>query len=277
MSTMYGTAVSLMLMIVSPEGAPTLAQRPAATADQISKGQALKSATEGPAALTGSQVALVHAGLTDTDPRVRETAAEVIMARAWMARSKRTAEARAVWLQDRGKLAKSQSRLEQMLKSDRDRKVRLAVVLALSNLEYTGNEDLTISARLTKTLASAYELEQDGTVRNEIIKTLALTNSDEPARDRALSKALSDVSLGAVQQAVAGLARSQNAAALPRIARLLRHHSRSIRLTVAQAMARFGSQAKSYVSEMRAAAAAETDPIVRQTLDMSIALIEKKA
>ena len=183
MNTIYGTAVILMMIVPVAQGAPTFIQAPPANIEQVSKRQALKNATQGPAALDGSQAALVHAGLTDTDPRVRETAAEIVMTRAWMARSKRTAEALAVWLQDRGELAKSQAQLEQMLKADPDPKVRLAAVLALSNLEYTGDENLTIGARLTNALASAYELEQEATVRNEIIKTLALTNSGEPARD----------------------------------------------------------------------------------------------
>jgi hypothetical protein len=132
-----------------------------------------------------------------------------------------------------------------LLRDDPDAKVRLQAVLALANLEYTGSENLTLSPRLTNALANAYERAQDGTVRNEIITTLALTNSDHPARDRARSKALSDVSLGAVQPAVMGLANSRNAAGLPRIAHL------------------------------RAAAAAETDSLVRQTLEKAIASVAR--
>ena len=79
-----------------------------------------------------------------------------------------------------------------------------------------------------------------------------------------------------VQFAVMGAVRHDDVRALPRIAQLLtKHSSEAVRSASIQALMRFGSRAKPYLGQLRAARETESSDVLKVALAKTITALEK--
>jgi HEAT repeat protein len=227
--------------------------------------------------------AVARAALDDGDPQIRLDACEMIAAKAAGVRLGADAQRRQESMSDRSALVALQGRLVSLLKSDPDERVRRWALVAAGNLDYdpqtlTGSGTsmiLKLSRQFVDSIAAAYSHEQATGVRAEIIKTLALSESESAMREVVLSKALSDVAPSVLQFAIRGIASMKAVRALPRIAQLLSHDDRSVRLAAAQSLATFGAAARPFVPTLERALQNEPDDVVARTIRGTIAVINR--
>ena len=118
-----------------------------------------------------------------------------------------------------------------------------------------------------------------------IVRTFALAvvsgspPSDDPEVRRiateVLLRALGQADPGVVQQAGLIATRSRLPEALPLLVKQLRNPSPIARLGVAQGIASYGAAARSYLPDLQAALAAESDDIARKTIAGTISVISR--
>ena len=211
---------------------------------------------------------LVSSGLADGNAGVRLSAVYAAAGRAGAVRFATVPERRAVGLRERAALARLRPVLIAAL-SDDDERVRQGAIVALVNLEYqppADVNDIVIRPDLATAMQLRFDAEPSSRVREEIVKTFALTSLSTTRRDDLLLKALDDEA-SILSFAVAGLGRSTPSAAMSRIADLLHHDDRSVRLQAAQALAAYGNRARPYIEALAEAASSEKDDAVRNTME----------
>jgi HEAT repeat protein len=151
--------------------------------------------------------------------------------------------------------------------------VRDGVIMALVLLDYEPGQPANFAVRpeTLQLLATTYERESSAKVKVQIVKTFALTSTVSPLRDRLLLQALNDAEPGVLQFAAMGAGEAKLSVALPRLAELLEHPERAVRLNAVQAIAAQGPSAAAYQPQLQAALNEENDEIVRKTLQGAIA------
>jgi HEAT repeat protein len=224
-------------------------------------------------------VALVSSALTDSDAMVRRRALGVVASRAAAARLGGSEERLKQWHRDRPALKELQPAVMRLLE-DPDPFVRRDAIVALGNVDFVprdnGRGEITLTDEALRLFAARYHVDDAALVREELVKSLVLIANRSEAQEAVVLKALADPSPGVVQFAVTGAGKMAIRAALPTLADLLISHSDSgVRLNVAQAFASYGAAAREYVTNLRIAASAEQNPIVRQTLVGTLTLLEK--
>jgi HEAT repeat protein len=102
----------------------------------------------------------------------------------------------------------------------------------------------------------------------EVVKAFALVGDQyrDKLAPRLTVAALSDPSDGVVQYAIMLVAETQQVDLLPRVVESLKSSERSVRMSAAQAVGRFGKRSAAYLSVLEDAAAAEPDEVTRQTM-----------
>jgi hypothetical protein len=193
---------------------------------------------------------------------------------------------------DRARLMPGQTKVLELLGSERPRirreAVRAAMFLRISRslpgkdtsaeatlaLGFDPGRDLAVR------LARMFDTEPDAAVRSQIVGALVGTGADvEPETTRIVNalliKALSDPSPGVVSTAVRDVARRRLPGSLQESVKLLKHTAYEVRMDAAQAIASFGSEARPYLADLRRAADIETDAITRKTILATITAIER--
>lgn len=280
-------AAGILLLIVS--GQPTYAQKQTPAADRPQSAAELRAApTEKKRAALNDLAAfryspspeqtteMIAAGLADLDPEVRVSAVYAAAGRASAVRFKTTPERVAIGNAERPFLGPLEAHVLRALSDPADR-VRHGAVIALGNLGYEPGRqvnDILLKPVVAKELKLRLRVETAAAVRSEIVKSFALTSIKSPGRDDALLEALEDPDEDVVHFAVMGIARSVPVAALPRVASLVAHPSRAVRLQVGQALQAYGLAARPYLDSLKTALAAEQDDVVRKTLEGAIARIQ---
>jgi hypothetical protein len=94
-------------------------------------------------------------------------------------------------------------------------------------------------------------------------------------REAQLMQALNDSMPSVLQFAAMGAGEAHLAAALPRLAELLGHSNRAVRLNAVQAIAMQGKLAAPYRARLQQALNAETDEIVRKTIEGALSALPK--
>jgi hypothetical protein len=225
-------------------------------------------------------VALVSSALLDSDAMVRRSALGAVAARAAAARLPVTEERLKRWNLDRPALQELRPAVMRLLE-DPERFVRRDAIILLGSLDVVPRDDgrgemIVLTEETVRLFASRYGVEPDTVVRAELVKSLVLIANRTEVQEAVVLKALADPSPGVVQFAVTGAGRMAIRGALPTLADLLMSHDdRGVRLVAAQAFAAYGAAAREYVPTLRIAASAERDPIVRKTLEGTLALLDK--
>jgi hypothetical protein len=133
---------------------------------------------------------------------------------------------------------------------------------------------------IAERMAAVYETDVAPSVRSfALVAVSGSPTSDDPEVRRIATKllllALGQSDPGIVQQASLIATRSRLPEALPLLVKQLKNPSRIARTGVAQGIASYGSAARSYLPDLQAALAAETDDIARKTIAGTISLITR--
>lgn len=204
----------------------------------------------------------------------------------------RTDLSAAVRKADRARLVPGQSKVMALLASDRPRirreAIRAAMFLQISRSLAEGNvageaaftRGYDPGRALALRLARMFDVEQDASVRSQIVGALVGTATDVAPETRRivntlLMKALNDASFGVVETALRDVARRKLPGSLEEAMRLLQHPAYQVRMAAAQAVASFGREARDYLPRLRQAAEAETDEITRKTILGTISVVER--
>jgi HEAT repeat protein len=162
--------------------------------------------------------------------------------------------------------------------SDNIPTVRDGAIVALCSLDYEPGmpvPNFQLRPETMQILADAYGRETSIKVRTQIVKTFALTPTNSPLREALLMQALNDSMPSVLQFAAMGAGEAHLAAALPRLAELLGHSNRAVRLNVVQAIAMQGKLAAPYRERLQQALNAESDEIVRKTIEGALSTLPK--
>ena len=157
--------------------------------------------------------------------------------------------------------------------------VRKGAVIALLSLEYEPEKQANYAVRpeTLELLAARFDKETAPTVRKEIVKTMALTSTKSKAREALLRRALSDADRSVLQYAVMGAGEARLSDTLPRLAELLSHSDRSVRLNAVQAIAVQGQAAEAYRPQLEQALGSETDQVVRKSIEGALTTMSRTA
>lgn len=222
-------------------------------------------------------VTILRDGLSDPDPDIRVTALAAVTGRAGLILMKDTPEVRARWAAERAVMLSLRPKVLDTL-ADPDPDVRVNAVIALVNLSYElggPKSDYVIEQETVRRLADAYRTETAAQVATQIMKTFELAVGDDEIRAAVLQLGLTSEVPGVLVHAIRGVGNMQIPSALGRIADLINHSDRAVRLAVAQAFFSYGSQASPYLPRMKEAWAREKEPAVKKTIEATIAYLER--
>jgi HEAT repeats len=236
----------------------------------VEKDRALNDLGSSPAALSAAQVSdVIGTRIADGSAYVRERALWAIARRASAPPSLD------VWLQERAILAPFKGRVAQLLR-DKDSNVRIAAIAALSALELQldrKDDPHTLSMEAAAVFERVVQQDPVEQVRAHAMRAFAsypVLPEFVPRRDAVVASALSGTSETLLQVGVIATGNQHIESALPLVAPLLKHQDAAVRGAAAQALAAFGSKARSYVPALQAALANESDDLVRSTLQGAI-------
>ena len=216
---------------------------------------------------------LLSAALDDTGEETRLLALSVVTGRAFAQQSSLTSHP-----SERAMLLALRPRLLRFLR-DNNEEARLMGVRAVGNIEMErSNGKARLNRDFAQRIITIYASDPSNRVRAEIVKALALTESDANASDRraVFLDALGSSDISTIQYAVLGAGQLHLTVALPRIAQLLAHGDRQLRIIAAQVIPQFGAVAAQYLPNLERAVIRETDEATRQTLLGAIQLIQRK-
>ncbi len=239
--------------------------------------QTLNSIVVGKTSMTpDALVELLRLGLDDSDPAVRAATADCVASRGYSARTSQAGAAR--WREERPVLLQLKGRLLQLITSDPKQEVRVSAIVAAGNLEFDGSgKGIKLSNELTDVLARQYRVDPATVVRSEIVKSLALCDSDSGALIDTLTLALSDPDAIVIQRALHGVSRHQMLESLPKVISLLETDDNPrVREAAANAVGDFGKAATAYLPRLTAAAASESDVAARSALMRAVDKIKVK-
>lgn len=222
---------------------------------------------------------IVTAGLMDSAVRTRRNALNVITNRSISMRNM-PIDARRGLVDEKATLADLMPAALHALE-DEDSSVRMDAIVAIGNLDFAlspTDGPMQVSLRAGTALARAYDVEKNPAVRGQLVKSFALMSGPaavptQAIGDALIGKALDDPNDYARATAITGVGVRHIAALLPKLAKFLKAPSSEVRLQAAQTFARFGKEAQPYVTDLRAAAAVETDEVVKKTLLGTIRVI----
>lgn len=230
---------------------------------------------EGPAGMSpGELVALLGVGLDDSEADVRlGTLGTIAMIRVWHAQAQGAPMADVPWSAEEAGLGPLLPRMIDLIRSDPAESVRTEAIVTRGfvDAEFPDGDNIRISRALADVLVERYAAEEDARVRQEIVKSLALSSSDSPRHAAVVFAALSDSDPDVVQYALRGAGRLQLAQALPRIGELLRDPSTSMRLAAATALIQFADGVEPYLPLVQEVAASDPDVTIRRTLEAWLA------
>lgn len=221
-------------------------------------------------------VTLLQLGVSDEDARVRQAGINSIAARLGAVRFPPAPDVVARRERDRVHDPVVRHVAETAL-SDADERIRRDAIVALVQMDVSaGREvnDIDLAERTASLLEQMYDQETSGLVQAEIVKTFALVRKPLPDEGELYAKALTSSSSDVVQFAVVGAAKVRDVTSLTRIAELLRHEERAVRISAATSILRFGREANTLAPQVRAALAAETDLPIKKTLEQVLASIQ---
>lgn len=221
-------------------------------------------------------VALVQLGATDEDSRVRQAGINSIAARFGAVRFRPTPEVVARRERDRVH-EPALRRVAEAALSDPDERIRRDAIVALGNMDVIAGRDVNdvdLAARTVTLLEQMYARETSGLVQAEIVKTFALVHKPLPGERELYARALTSSTSDVLQFALSSAAKVRDVRALTRVAELLRHDERAVRMSAATSILRFGRDASVLTPQVRAALAAETDLPIRKTLEQVLAAIQ---
>jgi len=161
--------------------------------------------------------------------------------------------------------------------SDADVRVRRAALLALGNLDYSGRPDseTPVSDATLEVLRVMFHSDSDGKIRQEVMKAVALRPNPETAIGDFLLSGLDDAVPGVRQYAIVAAARVRSTASMPRVADALRDSDDGVRMAATSALGRYGSAARPYLPELRAALSAERNNRIRAQMERCLLAIQK--
>jgi len=213
------------------------------------------------------------------DADVRRHAFGLASYRAGAARLAKSSEVRDNWRRDRADLQKLEQPAARALLTDLDERVRRSALDALANLQYDGGEKTNIGIAVgrvfVETLAVALDQEPSPSVRAEIVKSLALSDSDLPAHVTTLESALADSEPAVLQFALLGLARHGVQRSVSKAIDFLSHGDMRVRSAAIQAIATLGLTRAGDLERVQAAYAAETDASVKEMIRQTISKLVK--
>jgi hypothetical protein len=264
---MLTAIVAVLLCLQAPSGERVSSPAPDSGAQRraVLNDIATHRSSPDPAVL----LAVLRAGLEDPDPAIRLTAVSALAGRAARARFGRSPEDLTQWRHDRSTVL-SLRPIAMSLLSDRDDKVRVGAIVALVNIEFdpeTASREVWLGNDLSLALANMIGPNTNGSVRAEVVKTFALTESHPATRERVLTQALGDPAPDVLAPALAGMARVRPPSALPTVVLLARHPAVSVRMQASQALAAYGEAVRPYLEQLSHAIASENDDRVRTTLE----------
>jgi len=213
------------------------------------------------------------------DADVRRHAFGLASYRAGAARLAKSSEVRDNWRRDRADLQKLEQPAARALLTDLDERVRRSALDALANLQYDGGEKTNIGIAVgrvfVETLAVALDQEPSPSVRAEIVKSLALSDSSLPAHVTTLESALADSEPAVLQFALLGLARHGVQRSVSKAIDFLSHGDMRVRSAAIQAIATLGLTRAGDLERVQAAYAAETDASVKEMIRQTISKLVK--
>lgn len=265
------------LLLLSGWSSPALAQQGSGRLElrpPKAKPRAPRDRGRTPVVLDDSNLGLVRASLDDASPAVREAALAAV-ARRTLVGSLDT------WRAERPVLMGFKGRIVECLQ-DSDTHVRLAAIRALVRLEIDRNQSgpaaRVFDADVAQAMMAQYAVDGSDLVRAELVSALGW-HSTPPGltapRDRLLGQALADASPAVVHAAALSVAMQRVRKLLGPLVAAIGNPNASVRVIVAQAIAQFGPEARSYLPSLQAALASETDVQARKTLEGSIRAITR--
>jgi hypothetical protein len=257
---------------------------PAATAlpgraDERATREALVALTRETQRTPGALGVILRGALDDPRPGVRLQALSVVQALV-ATRIRGTPEFAARWQTDRDDLQALAGTFAQLFREDPDEEVRSAALRARLRFEWADAEvgeppSLSVSG-LEAVLAAAYATETSTAVRVEIVEALVGPGGTDAA-DAVLIQALDDPESQVVEAAALCLAQKRvGPRVLLEAAERLASPRGVVRMAVARLIESTGRKAAAFIPALEAALAMESDPVVRRTLERTLAAARRR-
>jgi hypothetical protein len=288
-----GFVLAMTFLAASAAAVPELPVTPEAfaTATTQAKREALSQIARHALELPpGDVVAVLKAGLLDVDLDVRRQALNAVASHAAgqlfltpepppSRRSRGVTppadppalqdRVRRAWLNERPLMSDLRPSVLATL-ADLDPGLRRNAVFALVCLDFDGGQgEPALREQTIADLAAAFRRERAGSVRAEIVKSLALTPQDTPELRQLVLQALDDPHGDVRRHALVGVERLPVEAALPKVLAALRDPDAYIRFLAARALANFPASLEMQRA-LEDAQAVETDPAAKGEIERSL-------
>jgi HEAT repeat protein len=218
-------------------------------------------------------------GLSSADPGLRQRALLAIASRAGGPRFGESDTVNQEWRDDRAAIMDLRPLVVAAALGDQTHDVRRAAVFALGNMDFDLDRphNKQLSGRLVADLAKVYNGDVNGRVRTEIVKALALSSNDSQEVREIITSALDDREAGARQFAAKAVGRLRHPEYLEKLVSMLQvDGDKSVRVSVAMAVAAYGAAAAPYRAQLQGSRERETDRDVQSAIDHAVKALDKR-